>query len=108
MDEAGGPDTVSVVGVRVLARYILELTFNTGEVRVLDFERLMWDPSFESLLADYRLFCEVGVDPGSGTLTWPDVGPDWTSEELYRKSKPAVPRASQRDETQKGRPRVDD
>lgn len=78
----------------MLARYILELTFDTGEVRVLDFERLMWGPVFEPLLADYDLFLQVTADPEIGTITWPATGADWAPEELYAKSRPAVPRRS--------------
>lgn len=33
--------TIDVTAVRVLARYIVELTFDTGEVKVLDLEALL-------------------------------------------------------------------
>lgn len=86
------PELVSVVDVRVLARYVLELTFDTGEVRVIDFERLMWGPVLEPLLADYDLFLEVAIDTEAGTITWPATGADWSPEDLYAKSRPSVPR----------------
>jgi Protein of unknown function (DUF2442) len=84
------PDLVSVTGVRVLGRYVLELTFDTGEVKILDMEPLMWGPVFEPLLADYGLFCQVVADPQLGTITWPN-GADWAPEALYTKAKTAVP-----------------
>ena len=84
------PLLVSVTGVRVLARYVVELTFDTGEVKVLDLEPLMWGPVFEPVLADYELFLQVMVDPVAGTLAWPS-GADWAPDELYTRSKAAVP-----------------
>ena len=84
------PFLVSVTGVRVLARYVLELTFDTGEVKILDMEPLLWGPMFEPLTADYGAFCQVGVDPDAGTIVWPN-GADWAPDELYTKSKAAVP-----------------
>ncbi|MEV7431849.1 DUF2442 domain-containing protein [Nocardioides sp. NPDC092400] len=88
-------DLVTVTHVRVLGRYILELAFDTGEVRVLDMEPLMRGPVFQPLLSDYALFCQVTVDPGSGTVLWPN-GADWAPDELYSRSKSAVPFASRR------------
>ena len=40
-DKVIDPFLVSVTGVRVLARYVLELTFDTGEVKVIDMEPLL-------------------------------------------------------------------
>jgi len=84
------PDLVSVTEVRVLGRYVVQLTFDTGEVKILDLEPLMWGPVFEPLLADYGLFRQVVADPEAGTITWPN-GADWSPEELYTKAKAAVP-----------------
>lgn len=72
------PFLVSVADVRVLARYVLELTFDTAEVRVIDMEWLMTGSVFAPLLVDYDLFCRVAVDPESGTITWPN-GADWAA-----------------------------
>ncbi|MCM3516244.1 DUF2442 domain-containing protein [Nocardioides sp. P86] len=88
--EAVDPFLISVTGVRVLARYYLELTFDTGDIKVIDMELLMWGPVFEPLRADYLLFCQVAADPVSGTVVWPN-GADWAPDELYSKSKAAVP-----------------
>lgn len=84
------PALVTVTGVRVLGRYVLELVFDTGEVKVIDIEPMMWGPVFEPLRADYGLFRQVFADPGSGTIAWPN-GADWAPDELYTKSKAAVP-----------------
>ena len=89
-DKVIDPFLVSVTGVRVLARYVLELTFDTGEVKVIDMEPLLWGRVFEPLTADYDLFCRVVADPASGTVVWPN-GADWAPDELYTKSKVTVP-----------------
>ena len=87
--EAFGP-MIDVTGVRILARYVLELTFETGEVRMIDLEPMLWGPIFAPLLEDYSLFQQVHVDHESGTIVWPN-GADIAPETLYRESKPVVP-----------------
>lgn len=47
---------VDVTDVRVLSRYVVELTFETGDVRVIDLEPLLESPVFEALVRDYDLF----------------------------------------------------
>jgi Protein of unknown function (DUF2442) len=84
------PDLVVVTGVRVLGRYVLEVTLGTGEIKIIDMEPLMWGPVFQPLPADYGLFCQVYVDADAGTIAWP-TGADWAPDELYTKSKSAVP-----------------
>lgn len=81
---------IDVAGVRVLARYVVELTFADGSVRVIDLEPLLWGPMFEPLIADYNLFRRVGVDRDAGTIVWPN-GADISPRTLYAESKPAVP-----------------
>lgn len=83
-------DLVTVTDVRVLARYIVELTFDTGEIKVLDMEPFMRGPVFDPLLSDYCLFLQVMADRDSGTIVWPN-GADWAPDELYNRSKAAVP-----------------
>lgn len=87
--EAWGP-VVPVTAVRVLARYVLELTFGTGEIRVLDVEPDLWGPAFELLRADYSIFCSVRVDPDAATIVWPN-GADLSPRYLYEESKPVIP-----------------
>ena len=84
------PYLVLVTDVRMLGRYVLELTFDTGETKILDMEPLMWGPVFQPVLVDYNLFCQVAVDHEAGTISWP-TGADWAPDELYLKSKAAVP-----------------
>lgn len=81
---------IDVTKVKVLARYVVELTFADGEVRVLDLEPLIWGPAFADLRADYSLFLQVDVDPEAGTIVWP-TGADLSPRTLYAESKPAVP-----------------
>jgi len=79
-----------VTGVRVLGRYVLELTFSTGERRIIDLEQHLWGPVFEPLTADYGQFCGVFVDPEAGTIAWP-TGADLSPALLYEQSQAAQP-----------------
>ena len=81
---------IDVTGVRVLARYVVELTFADGSVRVIDLEPLLWGEMFAPLVADYGLFRQVHVDSDAGTIVWPN-GADISPRTLYAESKPAVP-----------------
>lgn len=90
-----GPDAtipllIDVTDVSVLGRYIVELTFDTGEVRVIDMEGRLTGPMFADLMADYDLFCAVTADPAAGTIVWPD-GADNSPSGLYFASRPSVP-----------------
>ncbi len=82
-----------VVAIRVLSRYVVELTFESGDVRVLDLEPLLEGPVFEPLTADYELFRQVWADPQAGTIAWPN-GADISPPTLYARSRPAVPEHS--------------
>jgi hypothetical protein len=82
-----------VMAVRVLSRYVVALTFESGDVRVLDLEPLLNGPVFEPLTADYELFRQVQVDPEAGTIVWPN-GADISPRTLHSKSRPAVPEHS--------------
>jgi hypothetical protein len=82
-----------VTGVRVLSRYIVELTFETGEVKVLDLEPLLDGPVFEPLRQDYQLFTRVRADREAGTIVWPN-GADFSPRTPYLRSRDAVPHAS--------------
>lgn len=84
---------VDVTGVRVLSRYILEFTFDTGEIKVLDVERLLTRPAFAELRRDYGLFRQVAVDEDAGTVVWPN-GADLSPRTLYQRARDAVPHAS--------------
>lgn len=81
---------VDVVGVTLLGRYLVELEFEDGQVRVIDLEPYLEGPMFERLRDDYDLFCQVEVDPRAGTIVWP-TGADISPRTLYAESKPKVP-----------------
>jgi hypothetical protein len=81
---------VDVTDVRVLARYVLELTFDTGKTHVIDVESWLTGPMFEPLLADYSMFTSVRVGSDAGTIVWPN-GADLSPSGLYAASKPAHP-----------------
>lgn len=84
------PPLVRVSAARVLSRYIVEVTFEDGAVKVLDLEPRLWGEMFAPLLADYALFLAVSVDPSSGTICWPN-GADLSPRMLYAEAKAAVP-----------------
>lgn len=81
---------IDVTDVRVLARYVVELTFADASERVIDLEPLLWGPMFEPLVADYGLFRRVRVDPEAGTVVWPN-GADISPRTLFAESRPTVP-----------------
>jgi hypothetical protein len=81
---------IDVKAVRVLARYMVELTFADGSERVIDLEPLLWGPMFVPLLTDYALFRRVTVDPDAGTIVWPN-GADISPRTLFVESRPTVP-----------------
>ena len=81
---------IDVIGVRVLARYVVALTFADGSERVIDLEPLLWAPMFEPLRGDYSLFRQVAVDPDAGTIVWPN-GADISLRTLFAESRPTIP-----------------
>jgi hypothetical protein len=80
---------IDVTHARILARYIVELTFETGETKVIDLEPLLRGPVFEPLIRDYQLFAQLRVDPEAGTIVWPN-GADVSPRTLYRRSRDVV------------------
>jgi hypothetical protein len=81
---------VDVVQARILARYIVELTFENGETKVIDLEPLLQGPVFEPLVRHYELFMQLRVDPEAGTIVWPN-GADVSPRTLYQRSRDVVP-----------------
>lgn len=81
---------VDVTGVRVLARYVVELTFDNGSVRVIDLEDWLRGPAFAPVRDDYDIFRAVTVNTRSGTVEFPN-GADLSPTALYLESKPVVP-----------------
>lgn len=73
---------VDVTGVRVLARHVVELTFDDNSVRVIDLEDWLAGPAFAPMRDDYDVFCAVKVNTQSGTIEFPngaDLSPACTS-----------------------------
>jgi hypothetical protein len=81
-----------VIDVRVLARYVVELTFEGEERRVIDLEPLLEGPAFDELKDDYERFRQIGVDEEIATIAWPN-GADISPRTLYARSRPSVPAA---------------
>jgi len=81
---------IEITDVRVLSRYVVQLTFANGDLRVIDLEPMLWGEMFEPLKADYELFKSVSADPEAGTIVWPN-GADLSPRTLYAESKPTVP-----------------
>jgi hypothetical protein len=70
---------VDVVGVSVLANYCVHLRFDNGIERDVDLRPFLNGPVFEPLVRDRAEFERVRVDPGLGTIVWPngaDIDPD--------------------------------
>ena len=81
---------IDVTAARALARYVVKLTFETGETKVIDLEPLLRGPVFQPLVDDYALFKRLRVDPEAGTIVWPN-GADVSPRTLYRRSRDIVP-----------------
>lgn len=81
---------IDVSAARVLARYVVELTFETGETRVIDLEPLLRSPVFQPLADDDALFMRRRVDWEAGTVVWPN-GAYISPRTLYRSSRDIVP-----------------
>lgn len=81
---------VDVIGVQVLARYVVELAFDDGSHRVIDLEDWLRGPAFAPVREDYEAFRAVSVNTDSGTIEFPN-GVDLSPGALYVNSKPAVP-----------------
>ncbi|UDY34024.1 DUF2442 domain-containing protein [Dermatobacter hominis] len=81
---------VDVVAVKVLARYVVELTFDDGFVGVVDLEGWLRGSAFEPVRADYANFLAVRVNSDSGTIEFPN-GADLSPSALYLAAKPSIP-----------------
>jgi hypothetical protein len=84
---------IDVTDVGIVSGYLLEVSFETGEVKVVDVENLMVGPVFDDLRQDYELFGQLGVDPEAGTVVWPN-GADLSPVTLYERGREWVRPAS--------------
>ncbi len=71
----------TVVAVKVLRGYMIEVTFDDGFRRVVDMEPELSGTVFEPL-RDPALFAQASVDEELGTVVWPN-GADVSPEFLY-------------------------
>lgn len=71
---------IKVAGVRPLEDHKLWVRFNTGEVRIVDFNPLLKKPAFAPL-RDEKVFREVYID--YGVAVWLDGEVDIAPEALY-------------------------
>ena len=72
----------SIIGVKPLSDYLLELTFENDEIRVFDMKPYL-DTGVFGALKDEKLFKRVKVS--FDTVEWPN-GADLDPEVLYEKS----------------------
>lgn len=84
---------VDVTKVEVVRERIVRLTFSDRSERVVDLAPLLWGPVFEAIRRDDDLFAEVGVDPDTGTIAWPN-GADLDPDVLHGDYEPAHPARS--------------
>jgi hypothetical protein len=71
----------TVVAVKAIRPYLLEVTFADGSHRRVNVEPFLYGEMFEPL-RDFARFAEVTVDAALGTVVWPN-GADLSPEFLY-------------------------
>ena len=83
-----------IISLGITAPYTLELKFNDGAIKEINFERMLFGEMF-SPLKDQKLFNQVSIDPEVNTIVWPngaDFDPailhDWDEfkDELIKRS----------------------
>jgi hypothetical protein len=79
---------VRVRSVTPLAGFVVHLEFTDGTAKEVDLERYLNGPIFEPLRSDPARFREVTVEPGAGTISWPN-GADIDPDVLYFGGEPA-------------------
>lgn len=74
-----------VRSVTPLMGFAVHVAFSDGTSREINLEKYLRGPIFEPLRTDPVRFREVRVEPGAGTLFWPngaDIDPDVLYHEL--------------------------
>jgi hypothetical protein len=71
-----------------VAGFLVRLEFTDGTARQVDLEKYLRGPIFEPLRTDPARFREVRVEPGAGTISWPN-GADIDPDVLYLDLEPA-------------------
>lgn len=75
---------LDVTAVEVVGEFRVRLAFEDGMVGDVDFAGRDWRGVFEPL-GDPAYFARVRVDPGAGTIAWPN-GVDLAPEPLYEEA----------------------
>lgn len=74
------PRQFNIKSFRILADFILEITFEDGKVQIIDFSKIHHD-EWRKKLEDLNYFNQVVVNE-CGYLEWPE-GEDFKPEHLY-------------------------
>jgi hypothetical protein len=74
--------------VAPIAGFVVRLEFTDGTAREVDLEKYLRGPIFELIRTDPARFREVTVEPGAGTISWPN-GADIDPDVLYYDLEPA-------------------
>lgn len=77
-----------VRSAEVVNGFVVRCTFTDGTERLVDLEPFLRGPIFEELRRDPERFRELRVDPGLGTIVWPN-GADVDPDVLYGSEAPA-------------------
>jgi hypothetical protein len=72
---------IRVTDLKYLGNYEVELRFEDGASRKIDFESVLIGP-FWGELKDKALFCQVYLDQEVGTIAWQN-GADFDPDTLY-------------------------
>jgi hypothetical protein len=78
---------VRIRSVTPLTGFVLCLEFTDGTSKEVDLEKFWGGPIFEPLRTDPERFRELRVEPGSGTISWPN-GADIDPDVLYHDLEP--------------------
>ena len=80
-NQSGEIELHDVVSCAFIEDYVLDVRFDDGSERIIDFAPILIGPLFGPLL-DPKLFRQVRVDADLGTLVWP-TGADIDPSVLY-------------------------
>lgn len=67
---------------------MVRLWFSDGSERFVDLAPFLWGPVFAEIAVDDDVFEQVRVDPGIGTIVWPN-GADLDPDVLHGDHEPA-------------------
>ncbi|MBK6773492.1 MAG: DUF2442 domain-containing protein [Ignavibacteria bacterium] len=60
-----------IISFKIKSPYTLELIFNDGAIKEINFEKILSSEMF-SPLKDQKLFNQVSIDPEVNTIVWPN------------------------------------